>query len=141
MEEKLDFLIEYLRNKARSFIFSTSLAPATIAAAKTALRILNDEPEIVTRLQNNVNYFCNELKNYGVNAKTQSAIIPIIIGSEDKALKISSKLFDEGIYISAIRYPTVAKGEARLRAAIMSTHSEEDLKTAAQKICSAIKEA
>ena len=131
-------LIEYLRNKARSFIFSTSLAPATLASAKAALQILKNEPERVTQLQNNVNYFCAQLKNHGIDVNSESAIIPIIIGSEEEALRISAKLFDEGIYISAIRYPTVAKGQARLRVAIMATHTEDDLKFAAQKIALAV---
>ena len=129
-----NLLIDYLRNKARSFIFSTSLAPATLASAKAALKILNDEPERVQQLQHNVKYFCAQLRNHGIDVNSESAIIPIIIGSEEKALRISEKLFDEGIYISAIRYPTVAKGQARLRVAIMATHTEEDLKLAAQKI-------
>ena len=67
-----------------------------------------------------------------------NAIIPVIIGDEEKSLKIAEKLFDEGIYISAIRYPTVAKGAARLRIAIMATHTEEDLKISAQKIAQAV---
>ncbi|MBR1730619.1 MAG: aminotransferase class I/II-fold pyridoxal phosphate-dependent enzyme, partial [Selenomonadaceae bacterium] len=98
-----------------------------------------EEPERVKRLQSNVKYFCSELKNFGVNVDTQSAIVPIIIGDEESALKISSKLFEEKIFISAIRYPTVAKGQARLRAAIMAAHTENDLKSAAQKISFAMK--
>ncbi len=134
-----NFLIDYLRNKARSFIFSTSLAPATLAAAKSSLEILKNNSGIVQKLQRNVNYFCSELINNGINVNTESAIIPIVIGDEGKALKIAAELFDEGIYISAIRYPTVAKGQARLRATIMATHTFEDLKEAAQKIAAAIK--
>ncbi|MBR1730270.1 MAG: 6-carboxyhexanoate--CoA ligase, partial [Selenomonadaceae bacterium] len=81
-----ELLIDYLKNNARSFIFSTSLAPATIAAANEALKILREEPERVKRLQSNVKYFCSELKNFGVNVDTQSAIVPIIIGDEESAL-------------------------------------------------------
>ena len=131
-------LIDYLRNKARSFIFSTSLAPATLAAAKAALDVLKNEPERVQHLQNNVKYFCSELQRYGVNAETESAIVPIIVGDEGRAMAISSRLFDEGIYISAIRYPTVAKEQARLRVALMATHTEQDLAIAAQKIAFSI---
>ena len=133
-----ELLIDYLRNKARSFIFSTSLAPATLAAAKSALNILKNEPERVTRLQDNVKYFCSELQRQGVNVETKSAIVPIIVGDEGRAMAIAARLFDEGIYISAIRYPTVAKGQARLRAALMATHSKQDLSIAAQKISLAL---
>lgn len=129
-----ELLIDYLRNKARSFIFSTSLSPATLNAAKAALQILKNEPKRVQHLQDNVKYFCSELQRQGISVKTESAIIPIIIGNEGKAMSIAAKLFSEGIYISAIRYPTVAKGQARLRAALMATHTEQDLSTAAQKI-------
>ncbi|MBR1857980.1 MAG: 8-amino-7-oxononanoate synthase [Selenomonadaceae bacterium] len=132
-------LIDYLRNKARSFIFSTSLAPATIAAAKAALNVLNTEPERVKRLHYNIEYFCKHLNHYGINTNTESAIVPIIIGEEERALKIASELYNKGIYISAIRYPTVAKGQARLRAAIMATHTEDDLNTVAEKINRTIK--
>ena len=133
-----NLLIDYLHNKARSFIFSTSLSPAALTSAITTLKILNDEPQRVKQLQYNVNFFCTQLKNYGINVKSESAIIPVIIGDEEKSLKIAEKLFDEGIYISAIRYPTVAKGAARLRIAIMATHTEEDLKISAQKIAQAV---
>ena len=135
-----ELFIDYLRNKARSFIFSTSLAPGTLASAKAALQILKNEPERVQHLQANVRYFCSELQRQGINVKTESAIVPIIIGDEGKATTIASKLFDEGIYISAIRYPTVARGQARLRAALMATHTEQDLSTAAQKIALALKQ-
>ena len=133
-----EILIEYLRNKARSFIFSTSLAPATLAAVKAALNVIRNEPEQVQRLQHNVKYFCSELKSRGIDVQTESAIVPIIVGDEGKAMAIASRLFDEGIYISAIRYPTVAKGQARLRAALMATHTEQDLSEAAQKIALAM---
>ena len=135
-----ELLIDYLRNKARSFIFSTSLAPATLAAAKSALNILKNEPERVQHLQDNVKYFCSELQRQGIIVKSESAIVPIIIGDEGKAMAIASNLFNEGIYISAIRYPTVAKGQARLRTALMATHTEQDLTIAAEKIALALKQ-
>ena len=133
-----EVLIDYLRNKARSFIFSTSLAPATLVTAKASLQILKNEPERVQRLKDNVKYFCSELQRQGISVKTESAIVPIIVGDEGRAMAIASKLFEEGIYISAIRYPTVAKGQARLRAALMATHTEQDLTIAAEKIALAL---
>lgn len=133
-----ELLIDYLRNKARSFIFSTSLAPATLATAKSALNILKNEPELVQRLQDNAKYFCSELQMQGISVETESAIVPIIVGDEGRAMAIASRLFDEGIYISAIRYPTVAKGQARLRAALMATHTESDLTVAAKKVALAL---
>jgi len=132
-------LIDYLRNTARSFIFSTSLAPASLAAAETALSILVAEPERVMRLKNNTRCFCRVLSGEGIPVKTNSAIVPIVIGDEGRAMHIAQQLFEKGIFLTAIRYPTVKKGKACLRAAIMATHSESDLITAAYEIAMAIK--
>ena len=127
-------LIEYLRNTARSFIFSTSQSPATLASAKEALSILEEEPERVARLQDNTRAFVAALAENGVETKSDSAIVPIIVGDERRALQAAKQLYDEGIFLSAIRYPTVAKGSARLRAAMMATHTEDELRAAARKI-------
>ena len=124
-------LIDYLRNTARSFIFSTSLAPATLAAALAALALIRQEPQRVARLQENTRCFCDALTAHGIPTAATSAIVPIIIGDEGRAMRIAQQLYEEGIYLTAIRYPTVAKGSARLRAAIMATHTEEGLVAAA----------
>ena len=134
-------LIDYLRNAARSFIFSTSLAPAVLGAAQAALAIIEEEPEHVARLQENTRCFCQALRDGGIDASSASAIVPIIIGDEDRAMKVAQRLYEDGIFLSAIRYPTVARGSARLRAALMATHTEDELKEAAEKIARAIREA
>ena len=133
-------LIDYLRNAARSFIFSTSLAPAVLGAAQAALTIIEEEPERVARLQENTRFFCQALREEGIDASSASAIVPIIIGDEDRAMKVARRLYKDGIFLSAIRYPTVARGSARLRAALMATHTEDELKEAAEKIARAIRE-
>lgn len=133
-----DLLISYLRNTARSFIFSTSLSPASMAAAERALKLLEEEPQRVKKLQENTAWFCRCLRQQGIEAKSQSAIVPIPIGDEGKALQVSERLFKQGYFISAIRYPTVKAGEAILRAAIMSAHTKEELKAAAEAIGQAI---
>ena len=132
-------LMDYLRNTARSFIFSTSLGPAALAAADTALSIISQEPERVARLQENTKAFIDALAENGMKTQSNSAIVPIIIGDEGRAMKVAQTLYDEGIFLTAIRYPTVAKGTARLRAAIMATHTEDELRRAAKKIAEAIK--
>ena len=134
-----DTIIEYFINAARSFIFSTSLAPATLASALEALRVIEDEPERVRRLQDNTALFIKKLAALGIETKSDSAIVPIIIGDEAKAMNVAQKLYDDGVFLTAIRYPTVARGSARLRAAIMATHDDRDLIEAAEKIASAIK--
>ena len=129
-------LIEYLKNKARGFIFSTSLSPVAMASSFQALDYMEKNPQRVTMLQENVQFFCNYLREKGLDVHSETAIIPILIGDEQKALEISQKLFDKGIFLSAIRYPTVKKGSARLRVALMATHTKDQLKKAADAIIS-----
>ena len=133
-------LIDFLRNKARSFIFTTAMAPAVAAAACNNLHYIDAHPERVQNLRDNVKFFCDALQQEGVNVdQSLSAIVPILIGDEGRALKISAALQDAGILIPAIRYPTVAKGQARLRASLMATHTHEQLQTAATTIAKTIK--
>ena len=133
-------LIEFLKNKARSFIFTTAMAPAVAAAANANLKYIDAHPERVQTLQDNVKYFCDALRSAGFQIPpTASAIVPIIIGDEARALEISATLQKRGILIPAIRYPTVAKGQARLRASLMATHTREQLQTAAAAITQIIK--
>lgn len=134
-------LIDFLRNKARSFIFTTAMAPAVAAAACNNLRYIDAHAERVQNLRDNVKFFCDALLHEGVNVvQSPSAIVPIVIGDEACALKISAALQDAGILIPAIRYPTVAKGQARLRASLMATHTHEQLQAAATVIAQAVKE-
>ncbi|MBQ2559803.1 MAG: 8-amino-7-oxononanoate synthase [Fibrobacter sp.] len=134
-------LTEFLKNKSRSFIFTTAMAPAVAAAACNNLRYIDAHPERVQNLRDNVKFFCDALQHEGVNLEqSPSAIVPIVIGDEARALKISAALQDAGILIPAIRYPTVAKGQARLRASLMATHTREQLQAAATVIAQAVKE-
>ena len=134
-------LTEFLKNKSRSFIFTTAMAPAVAAAACNNLRYIDTHPERVQNLRDNVKFFCEALQREGVNVElSPSAIVPIVVGDEAKAMQISAKLQEQGILIPAIRYPTVAKGQARLRASLMATHAREQLQTAASIIAQAVKE-
>ena len=127
-------LVEYLRNTSRSFIFSTAPGAPAMAAAEAALAVLEQEPERVGRLRDNVAFFVAELAKRGLAVKTDSAIVPIPVGDERRALAASAALQERGFLIPAIRYPTVAKGQARLRAAVMSAHTKEQLASAAEAI-------
>ncbi len=131
-------LAEYLKNRARSYIFSTALPPVTMAAAKRALELIEEEPWRVGRLQENVRWFCGQLRERGIEAWSETAIIPIRIGAEEKAVEVSEMLMEQGFFLPAIRYPTVKKGEAMLRAALMATHTKEELRAAAAAIAAAI---
>ena len=133
-------LIEFLKNKSRSFIFTTAMSPAMAAGALRNLQFLESHPERVQQLQENVKFFCEALQREGLNVpQSPSAIIPVIIGDEAAALNASAKLLERGYVIPAIRYPTVAKGQARLRASLMATHTHEELERAAKAIAQVIK--
>lgn len=127
-------LIDYLRNTARSYIFSTSLSPAVLAAATKALELLENQPSMVHQLQENTRIFCKTLKQEGIEAHSDTAIVPIVLHDEELALRVAEELNRQNIFISPIRYPTVPKGQAMLRAALMATHTPEELRQAAHTI-------
>lgn len=127
-------LIQYLINKARSFIFSTALSPATMAAGLRGLQKIQEEPQRVAQLRDNMAFLCQKLGRYGIPAQSDSAILPIIVGEEKRAMAAMEALKERGYYVSAIRYPTVARGSARLRVALMSSHTREELAGLAQAL-------
>ena len=127
-------IVEYLKQRSRPFIFSTAPCAAAMAAADAALSVLEAEPGRVERLRSNVRHFVGELARHGLEVSTDSAIVPVIVGDERRALDISTELMEQGFAVSAIRYPTVAKGAARLRVAISSAHDRESLSSAAAAI-------
>lgn len=121
-------LIEFLINRARGFIFTTALPPSVLASAIAAIQILEEEPHLIKNLWINRNYLADGLKNLGFNIMgSETPIIPIFIGSIEKALKMAERLFEEGIYIPAIRPPTVPEDSCRLRLTVMATHTKEEL--------------
>ncbi|MCB4792515.1 MAG: 8-amino-7-oxononanoate synthase [Elusimicrobia bacterium] len=120
--------IEYLINKSRAFIYTTSLAPASVCSAIKALEIIEREPEKRKKLLENAKYLKNNLNALGFDTlESESQIIPLFTGEVSKTLEISSKLMDAGIYVPAIRPPTVAEGRCRLRFSLTSQHSKEDI--------------
>lgn len=133
-------LVEYLVNRARSFIFSTALPAACVAAALTSLDILEREPKLVQGLRSNVAFFCSTLRGLGIAATSESAIVPLIVGDERRATRAAELLLEQGIFLSAIRYPSVARGSARLRATVRADHNREDLARAANGIARVLKE-
>lgn len=133
-------ICDYLRNTARSFIFSTALSPATIASSIAGIEHIANNPEDVARLQENIAYFIGRLKENGVNTAGETAILPIVIGDENKAKRASDALFEMGVFVPCIRYPTVKMGEARLRFTLMSTHTREDMDYAAECLKKVLKE-
>ncbi len=129
-------LIDYLKNKARSFIFSTALAPATIAAALAALRELAAKPELVARLTGNADHVRTLLQAAGIEVPAGiTPIIPVIVGDSGIAVRMTSELQQQGLLITAIRPPTVPAGTSRLRLTVTAAHEREEL-TAAVRVIS-----
>lgn len=134
-------LIDYLRNVARSFIFSTALAPAVVGASVMALKQINNESNLVNKLRENSLFMRDWLEKYGVKViEGETPIIPIIIGDASKTLAVKEECQKNGIILSAIRPPTVPEGTSRLRLTVMATHEQADLKAAAKIISNIIKE-
>lgn len=121
-------LISYLRNKGRSFVFSTALPPAVIGAALAGLRLVVSEPSRGERLLKMSAELKEFLESLGFDCgDSQSQIIPVILGDNDKALQAQKLLMDEGLYVAAIRPPTVPPGTARLRLSLRADFDKADL--------------
>jgi glycine C-acetyltransferase len=121
-------LIEFLYHRARPFLFSTSHPPSVAAACIAALDVLEQEPQIIDRLWENTRFFKSGLEALGFNTgSSQSPITPVIVGEGARAMKLSDRLFEEGVFAQGIAYPTVARDKARVRTIVTATHTREEL--------------
>ena len=121
-------LVDYLKNKARSFIFSTAPPPAAVGAALAALRIVQRQPDIRQQLWRNARYLRGELKGLGYNVPAyESTIIPIFIGDAAETMRLARELQDGGVFAPGIRPPTVPQGTSRIRVTVMAAHTLEDM--------------
>jgi len=121
-------LIDYLVNFARPFIFATALPPVLCEAAREAFCVIEEEPALLKRLWKNIRKVHQGLTGLGFRlAKPESAVLPVIIGDEEKTVKAFERLLAEGIFIPAVRYPTVPKGKARLRVTVSAAHTDHDI--------------
>ncbi|MBP8604789.1 MAG: 8-amino-7-oxononanoate synthase [Phycisphaerae bacterium] len=121
-------VIDYLINRARSFIYTTAPSCAIAAAALKALDIIQAEPERRKRLHNNAAYLRNQFQQLGLNiGQSTTHIIPVIIGDSRETAAVSRRLYEQGLFVSAIRPPTVPQNTARLRVSVQSAHTEKHL--------------
>jgi len=121
-------LIDFLINKARSFIYTTGLPPNVAAASLKGLEIIVKEPQRREKMWENTKFITNGLKEMGFDTlNTQTPIIPIVVKDSSLSVDFSEKLLAAGIFVSAIRPPTVPANTARLRVTVMATHTTEDL--------------
>ena len=127
-------LIEFLYQRARPFLFSTSHPPSVVATCQAAFDVLDSEAgeRLIKKLWSNTKFFKRRLKKLGFNTgKSETPITPIMVGDAGKAFEFSRELFSEGVLAMAIGYPTVAEGKARLRTIVTATHKRADLERAA----------
>ena len=121
-------LIEFLYHRARPFLFSTSHPPAVAAACLAAFDVLEQEPERIEQLWDNTRYFKQGLAAAGFNTGiSETPITPVIVGEAALAHQLSRELFEEGVLATGIGFPTVAKGKARVRTIVASTHTRAEL--------------
>ena len=121
-------LREFLINRCRSFIFTTSLPPAVLAMAIAAIDLLYKEPQRRLALWHNARAMKEGLRKLGFSlGQGQSQILPLIVGDAEKCMTLSDKLLEKGLFVQGIRPPTVPPGTARLRITLMATHTHEHL--------------
>jgi glycine C-acetyltransferase len=124
-------LIDFLHHRARPFLFSTSHPPSVAAACIAALDVLLEEPQIIDRLWENTRLFKAGLRDLGFDTGlSESPITPVIVSDGALAMRLSDRLFSEGVFAQGIAFPTVARDKARVRTIVTATHTKEELQFA-----------
>ena len=121
-------IIDILRERSRTYLFSNTLPPVVAATALFAINYIGDHPELRTRLRENTHYFRERMTQAGFTVpESAHPIVPVIIGDAQKTQQMAREMFDEGIYVIGFSYPVVPHGSARIRVQISSDHTHEDL--------------
>ena len=131
-------LVDWILNAAHTFVYTTALPPAVVAAARAAIAVMRAEPERRARLWSNAETLRGSLERAGFGVATSvSPILPVLVGDADAAVRLADALLERGVLIPAIRPPTVPEGTARLRVTTMATHTDGDLEEAAAAFAAA----
>ncbi|MFH0985990.1 MAG: 8-amino-7-oxononanoate synthase [Candidatus Omnitrophota bacterium] len=134
-------MTDYLVNFARPFIFATALPPVLCEAAREALCVIEEEPALREKLLENICGVYQGLTSAGLSiGKPESAILPVMVGDEGKATRVFERLLAQGIFIPAVRFPTVPKGKARLRVTVSAAHTSQDIAALTKAFAKAMKE-
>jgi glycine C-acetyltransferase len=121
-------LVETLRQRSRTYLFSNSLPPAVAAGALEAFRMLREDPAPVRKLRENALHFRKAIAEAGFTIPHGThPIVPVIVGDTAKALAMGKALFEEGVYVSGFGFPVVPQGQARLRCQVSAAHARADL--------------
>jgi len=123
-------VVDYLRQKARPFLFSSAVTPPDTAACLAAVDLLEGSSELVERLWANTDYFKRGMAELGFDTgRSETPIVPVMLGEAPLAKEFSRKLFENGVFAMALGFPTVPRGAARIRVMNTAAHSQEDLDT------------
>ena len=126
-------LVDLLRQRSRTYLFSNSLPPAVVAGSLEAFRMLREDPAPVAKLRDNALYFRKAMADSGFTIPHGThPIVPVIVGDTAKALAMGKALFDEGVYVSGFGYPVVPHGQARLRCQVSAAHGRAELDVAVE---------
>jgi len=121
-------IIHYIKHHARSVIFSASIPPASTAAALAALRVMQEEPERIQRLNDIGDKMRKEYRRMGFDIGTSvSPIIPILIGGDLRTILVWKAMFERGVFVNPVLMPAVPDGQQLLRTSYMATHTDEQL--------------
>src|SRR5262249_10400284 len=121
-------LIDYLKQRARPYVFSSAATAADVAACVAAVELLQQSQDRVAQLWDNTHFFQARLRALGFDlGRTQTPITPVMIGDAQRATMISAQLFNAGVFVQAVTFPTVPRDTARLRVMLSAAHSREDL--------------
>ena len=121
-------VIEYLVNRARTFMYTTALPPSSLAASIAAVRLIRDDLSFKDQLWANIEYMRSRLSAAGFDLKDSvGPIVPIVVGDDAKAVEMQHILMEKGVFIQAVRPPTVPPGTSRLRLTIVRSFSEEEM--------------
>jgi glycine C-acetyltransferase len=124
-------IVEWLRQRGRPFLFSSALTVPDTAACLEAVAILEESTELIDRLWANAAIFRTGMQEMGFDTGfSQTPIVPVMLGEAQLAQQFSRRLFEEGVFAMAIRFPTVPRGKARIRVMNSAAHSEEDIQLA-----------
>ncbi|NDV59737.1 aminotransferase class I/II-fold pyridoxal phosphate-dependent enzyme [Bacteroides sp. 519] len=134
-------IINYLRHTSRSYIFSASATPAAVAAARTALHIMQNEPERLQQLWDNTNYSLKCFRDLGFEiGNTATPIIPLYVRDMEKTFMVTKMLFDEGVFVNPVIPPACSPEDTLIRFSLMATHTREQIDFAIDKLVKCFKQ-
>ncbi|MFP5039869.1 serine palmitoyltransferase [Parasediminibacterium sp. JCM 36343] len=128
-------VIDYLKHKARSLIFSASMTPAAVASVIAALDIIQSEPELIAKLWENTHYSMQMFQDYGFDTgETESPIIPVYVRDNYKTFLFTKKLQEEGVFVNPVVSPAVSSADSLIRFSLMATHTHSQIEEAIEKL-------